>query len=164
MNFLGLAGNTGLLLLMLGSILQASRAADFEAPLPYDAARITLQPQGARPTALEEARLRELRSLAANTVGWTTSHIGPIRSVKMQRLRNAYLKTTREDIPLLIRLLSDTTLHESIRQAVKYLIAMHGQPALDEMDRTVSEHPGLEADCADIREYMKSRPWKSGAH
>lgn len=146
----------------LVTISAASQAAEFNTPPPNDGRLLASKSQTERPNISDEARLRTLKELAAGAVGWTVSHIGPIRSVKMEQLREAFSKTTKDDIPLLIYLLSDKTLSESAHQTVKYLIAMHGQAASDEIDRTAAALPALKADYADIREYMKSQPWQQG--
>jgi hypothetical protein len=107
-----------------------------------------------------KARLRELKGLAKDTIGWSLSHVGPIRSVRMDLLREAFKKTNERDIPLLLELLNQD-LGDTTRQGVKYLIAMHGDVALAELDRVqrISEEQRWNVDYSDIRYMMESQLW-----
>ena len=111
--------------------------------------------------AERKARLRELKGLAKETVGWSLSHVGPVRSVRMDLLRETFRKTDGQDVPLLIELL-DQDLGDTTREGVKYLIAMHGDAALAELDRIqrVSEKQRWNVDYDDIRYMIESQLWK----
>jgi hypothetical protein len=109
-------------------------------------------------TINNNARIKQLKKIAEGSVGWGIGHIGPLRSVKIDRLKIAFKETSVSDVPLLIQLLSEQDISSPVRQAIKYLISMYGEAAkayLDHAEEKV-EKGTLRSDYNDIRLYMKS--------